>query len=538
MSPIKLIPCGCAARQMTWDMFLGTVYIGSEFIGKMAMIPDEILVLVLETDEDVGGHITQLLSNIATDVDPIQISWVQSAEAAMEQLQQLPFTAVLIGLPLTQTIGDGLNLLRQMRQTRPDVPIVALVEAETMGLGLQAIEFGAHAYFPRHQLTPPMLRRIIDRAAARKAVWQEAQAEGSLNRVVFDSLPANVAVLDGEGKITAVNQDWLHLTTTTDDPFITQAKPGVNLPRLCRQTNYHAIAQGIEDVLTGRKIKFTLEYPAQEEERIVWYLICVTALRWPQGGAVFTCQEITETVAQQIQISTYETEIADLRSQFVATVHELRTPLTSINLYLDLIGRANPQKQQHYLSIVRQETNRMVQNVNDILVLSRLEEKGSEQQFMPVDFGGLVQYVVMLQQPVAEAKGLALSLTLGDGPFEMNGRARQLTRLITNLIANAIRYTEAGSVHVELVRDDAANQMRLTVSDSGIGIAPEMLPHIFEPFFRTPRAQQVSDVGTGLGLSIVQKVVHFHNGSIHVSSEMGKGSVFQVWLPVAGKPQA
>jgi two-component system phosphate regulon sensor histidine kinase PhoR len=270
----------------------------------------------------------------------------------------------------------------------------------------------------------------------------------------------------------------------------------------------------------------------QKEDRIIWYLICVTALRWPQGGAIFTCQEITEAVARQIRISAYETEIADLKNQFVASVHELRTPLASMKLYLDLIGRTEPQKHQRYLSILEQETRRMEQNVSDILTLARLEEKGGEEQFMPVDFGGLVQYVVTSQQPVATNKGLVLTLTMEDGPFQMNGRARQLTHVITNLIANAIRYTEAGWIRVRLERD-AASRISLTVADSGIGIAPEMLPHIFEPFFRSPRAQQTSDVGTGLGLSIVQEVVAIHGGSVSVTSELGKGSVFQVLLRAA-----
>lgn len=222
------------------------------------MTPDETLILVLEAREEEGRHITQLLSETGTDTEPIQISWVRSAEEALEQLQRTPFTAVLLGLPLTQILGDGLNLLRQMRQIRPEVPVVALVEEGTMGLGLQAIEFGAYAYFPRSQLTLPMLRRMIDKAAARKAIWQEAQAEGILSRIIFDSFPANVAVLDETGKVTTVNQEWLELMATTNDPLIAQAVPDVDLIRLYRQMDYRAVAQGIEDVLAGRKVKFTL----------------------------------------------------------------------------------------------------------------------------------------------------------------------------------------------------------------------------------------------------------------------------------------
>jgi signal transduction histidine kinase len=476
-----------------------------------------------------------MLSAIAEADEPIQITWVQSADEALVQLRQTAFTVVLLGLPLTQTIGDGLNNLRQLRQIRLDVPIIALVEPEMMGLGIQAVEFGAYAYFPRHQLTPAMLRRLLDKAIARRDVLQEAQAEGLLTRVVLDSLPAHVAIINSAGEITAVNQEWLNLAATTQNPLITQAGPGVDLPGLCRQLENEAVAQGLEDVLTRHKLKFTLEYPWQEADRLVWHMVCITPLRWPQGGAVLTCQEITDVVTRQIQTSTYEIELADLKSQFITTVHELRTPLTAVTLYLDLINRVHKEKQQHYLSVIKQEVLRMKQHVNDVLTLARLGEPESQQHFMPVNLADLVKGVVDIQQPIAAAKGLTLTLTVDGGAFVLNGRPRQLSRVITNLVANAIRYTPTGRVQVNLEQDSANNRIGLRLADSGIGIAPEILPHIFEPFFRSPRAQQTSDTGTGLGLSIVQRIIHNHGGSISVTSEIGKGSVFQVWLPLADR---
>lgn len=499
------------------------------------MTNEPLSILVVEAGEENGRSLSQMLSTIAEADEPIQITWVQSADEALAQLRQTAFTVVLLGLPLTQTIGDGLNNLRQMRQIRLDVPIIALVEPEMMGLGLQAVEFGAYAYFPRHQLTPAMLRRLLDKAIARKDVLQEAQLEGLLTHVVLDSLLAHVVIMDLTGQITAVNQEWRQMTATTSNPLINKAEPGVNLPLLCRQLENEAVAQGLEDVLAGRKAKFTLEYPWQEADHLAWHLVCITPLRWPQGGAVLTCQEVTNIVTRQIQTSAYEIELADLKNQFITTVHELRTPLTAVNLYLDLFNRAKKEKQDHYLTVIKQEILRMEQYVNDVLVLARLGEAETQQHFMLVDLADLVQNVIDIQQPIATAKGLNLSLTLGSGSFVFNGRPRQLSRVITNLVANAIRYTPVGWVQVHLEGDRANNRIGLRIADSGIGIAPEVLPHIFEPFFRSPRAQQTSDTGTGLGLSIVQRIIHNHDGSISVTSEIGKGSVFQVWLPLADR---
>lgn len=499
------------------------------------MTNEPLSILVVEAAEENGRSLSQILSTIAAADEPIQITWVQSADEALAQLRQTAFTVVLLGLPLTQTIGDGLNNLRQMRQIRLDVPVIALVEPEMMGLGLQAVEFGAYTYFPRHQLTPAMLRRLLDKAIARKDVLQEAQAEGLLTRVVLDALPAHVAIVNSDGQVTAVNREWQHLAATTNNPLITQAEPGVDLPKLFQQLNNDTIARGLADVLAGRKVKFTLEYPWQEEDHLTWHMVCITPLRWPQGGAVLTCQEITNIVTRQIQTSAYEIELADLKNQFITTVHELRTPLTAVNLYLDLFNMVEKEKQDHYLTVIKQEILRMEQYVNDVLVLARLGESENQQHFMPVDLADLVQNVIDIQQPVALAKGLNLTLTVGSGSFIFNGRPRQLSRVITNLVANAIRYTPAGRVQVYLERDKANKRVGLRVTDSGIGIAPEVLPHIFQPFFRSPRAQQTSEIGTGLGLSIVQRIIHNHGGSISVTSEMEKGSVFQVWLPLADR---
>lgn len=227
------------------------------------MTTKQTLILVLEREEEESHRIIQLLKDIDSDAEPVQVSWVQSANEALAQLQQTPFDIVLLGLVPTQPIGTGLTLLHQMRQVRPGVPVVVLVGSEMIGWGLQAVEFGAYAYFPRHQLTLSILRRMIDKAAAHGDVWQKAQVEGVLQNVVLDYFPAFVVVTDEAGLITAVNHEQSQMAAATDNPFIIKAIVGADLPLLCRQTNNYGLANGIEDVLAGRKAKFSLEIPWQ-----------------------------------------------------------------------------------------------------------------------------------------------------------------------------------------------------------------------------------------------------------------------------------
>ncbi len=493
------------------------------------MIEKRILVFVLENGEN--AHISNLLSALSTDADPIHIQNVTSTEAALALLQEEPFTMIFLGLPINHTIGDGLNLLLQMHQLKPEVPIIVLVNQKTMGLGLQALEFGAFAYYSSQHVTAQSLRQIINRATAKQKILQAAQNEGGLDNVLFHSFPACVVVLNELGQVTAVNQEWQLLGQETNDPLITQTQPGVDFLQLCRQIKKPDIAIAVTKVLEGKQAKYTLEYPWKQDGIMIWRMICITALRWPQGGAILTIQEVTDIVVNQIQLSTYEDHITKLQSNVITLVHELRAPLTSMRLYLDLAKRADAAKRKHYLSVLKQEIIHMEQFVDEILTLSRLEEVKEAGLYRPVNFGDLVEHVVLVQQPVAAAKEIALTLTAVPDTLFVQGRPRQLTRVITNLLSNAIRYTKAGEVRVSVARDDATHHIVLTVADSGMGIDPTVLPHIFEPFFRSPRAQNTAEAGTGLGLAIVQRIVALHDGYIEVTSELNKGTVFRIFLP-------
>lgn len=179
---------------------------------------------------------------------------------------------------------------------------------------------------------------------------------------------------------------------------------------------------------------------------------------------------------------------------------------------------------------MKQEATHMEQLVNDMLTLTRIEEF-KDVQYTAVNLGDLVEQVVMLEMAVAESKRLTLDFTSEKGPFWVLGQSRQLIRVITNLVANGLRYTVTGGVKITLDRNTATGQIIMTVTDTGMGIAPEVLPFIFEPFFRSARAQNLSPKGTGLGLSIVKRIVTIHEGTIEVFSELNKGTAFRIILP-------
>ena len=214
--------------------------------------------------------------------------------------------------------------------------------------------------------------------------------------------------------------------------------------------------------------------------------------------------------------------------------HELRTPLTTIGLSLQMLERSRPERQEQSLELLKRETAYMKDLVEGILTLSRLEAGASENELELDDLNALVSQVVYAQQARAVSAGLELTFAPGvELPLVPIARI-QVTRMVSNLVSNAINYTSAGQVRVSTYLSAERRQVCIQVQDTGMGIEPTDLPHLFERFHRGSRASRSHIPGTGLGLAIVKEIVDLHGGEIEVESQVGLGSTFKVWLPVNG----
>ncbi len=240
---------------------------------------------------------------------------------------------------------------------------------------------------------------------------------------------------------------------------------------------------------------------------------------------------VVSYVGSQIDI-TRQKELERMKDTFVADVsHELRTPTTNISLYLELLENAPSEKQRQYIAIVKEQSQQLVKLVEDILDLSRLTRvKIAQGSFSYFDLGLLIEQVVISLRPLANGAGINLQNEASMDLPVFYGEQNQIARLLSNLISNSIRYTPKGYVRVVAFRDN--QQVCIRVSDSGIGINTDDLPHIFERFYRGKNVRQSKISGTGLGLAIVKEIVELHEGRIEVHSEANRGSDFIVWLPV------
>jgi signal transduction histidine kinase/ActR/RegA family two-component response regulator len=241
------------------------------------------------------------------------------------------------------------------------------------------------------------------------------------------------------------------------------------------------------------------------------------------GQTVWTVRDVTERA-----------RLERLKSEFVATAsHELRSPLTSIKGFVELLAHSPPlnDRQREFVDIVLTSTDRLVDLVNDLLDVARIEAGQAEVDLRPIVVSEVARDVLELMQAQATGKDQRLELEVAPDLPRAQADPARVRQILTNLVTNAHLYTPRGGQILVTVSADA-DTVALEVSDDGPGMTAEQLQRVFERFYRGSQSER----GTGLGLSIVKSLVDLHGGTIDVRSQPGLGSTFTVRLPRARSP--
>jgi two-component system phosphate regulon sensor histidine kinase PhoR len=228
-------------------------------------------------------------------------------------------------------------------------------------------------------------------------------------------------------------------------------------------------------------------------------------------------------------------QLEDVRKEFVANVsHELRTPLSIFQGYLETLleNPDLPAAEAHpMLEVMHKHSRRLNALVEDLLILARLEARDEPFKLAPIEIGRFIQGTVADWSLRSAEKRISLSADVAPGLPEIPADSFRLEQVLSNLIDNAIKYTEPGGlVKVRALPQDGGVEIR--VEDTGIGIPPADLPRIFERFYRADKARSRERGGTGLGLSIVKHIVLAHGGTVRAESEQGHGTSIIIRLPV------
>lgn len=328
---------------------------------------------------------------------------------------------------------------------------------------------------------------------------------------VLRALPVGVIIIGDDSRIRAFNDAACEIFDVT--------APRTQGRTLIEVVRSSALDRRLTATLReGTQETAELTYSAAQERRLQ---VTTRVLRDPTGerAAVAIVTDLTRI-----------RELESLRRDFVSNVsHDLRTPLTAVKLMVETLqSGVDARASEEFLTSIAQETERMIQLVEDLLDLARLETGKLELRLSAVDASELCRQAVASHAPHAQSLGVELSCS-GPERIVLSADRDKLYQVLVNLLDNALRHTPAGgSVSVSATRQDSS--VNIVVQDTGSGIPSTALPHIFERFYVVDSARARSRSGTGIGLAIVKHVIEAHGGSIEVESELGAGTTFRCIL--------
>lgn len=284
----------------------------------------------------------------------------------------------------------------------------------------------------------------------------------------------------------------------------------------------------IADTLQGNESSMLLNRELEEQAEELVFRVTLTPIRRRDkgvAGAIAVLQDVTE--AEKLEQS---------RREFVANVsHELRTPLTTIKSYAEALDDGaleEPPVAGRFVGVIRNETERMIRLVTDLLHLSRFDSHRNQLRRQKIDLAEMLEDVVDRFSFQLRQKAITVSVKVEDKPQQAWLDRDGIDQVLDNLVSNAIKYTlDGGAIDIS-ARTNGPGQLAIAVKDTGIGIPKKDLNRIFERFYRVDKARSRNMGGTGLGLSIAREIVRAHGGSIAIDSEANVGTVVTVLLPI------
>lgn len=374
-----------------------------------------------------------------------------------------------------------------------------------------------------------------------------SQPAGAPAEAMFAHLPGLVTIHDLRGHVLSVHgaqagafARWMN---PLDRGFFQQIHVGDRL----------AFMQAIDEIRRGsRTSSVTLRMHAPSMDRAGDRLLHIASDLVAMHGADGQLERILVQSRDMSEAVQGESEMAAridaaenanvAKTRFLAAVsHELRTPLNAIIGFSETLGGEyfggfESEKQREYVGLINQSGVHLLSLVNSLLDLSRIEAGRYDLRYEAFGVGEAVRRCEAMLAGQAEAKGVLLTSRIGRDCGSVTADARAFDQILINLVANAVKFTEKGGV-VTLDAERRSDRLRVSVSDTGIGISAEHLDVIGEPFTQVSQAHACSGEGSGLGLSLVKGLVGLHRGGFTIRSTVGEGTVVTIELPCEGRPE-
>lgn len=365
----------------------------------------------------------------------------------------------------------------------------------------------------------------------------------AFNVAILNSLTAQIVVLDENGLIVAANKAWETFVAENYGTGLAERELGLHYCSTCGSAvgqpchmPFCGVWSAIEEVKLGHRSFVTLDYRCQLPGSSRWFRMNVHALPTPRRGVVVAHEDITELkqAVDEQKMAKAEAEHANhAKSRFLAAAsHDLRQPLFALSLYVGMLKNKLPPTDGTLANNLTSCVSSLNELLTDLLDISKLDAGVVTPEVRDFPVAEVLDSLISIHTPEAALKGLRLRCA--PSRLTVNTDPVLFKRIIGNLIANAIRYTESGGVMVGCRRHQ--RKMWVEVRDTGIGIPEDKIDEIFEEFRQLGPGER--NRGSGLGLAIVAKAAALLGLQVRVSSEVGKGSMFSVELPLGRASRA
>ncbi|MGP1375237.1 MAG: response regulator [Almyronema sp.] len=442
---------------------------------------------------------------------------------------------------------DGLAALALAQEMCPQVPFILVSGVLGEEQAIESMRLGATDYVLKQRLERlvPAVRRALRESQERQECQRVTKAlhqTDDLLRAIVEASPVSIITLDRSQQVITWNPAAEKLygwaaAAVVDQPL--PLIPAAERPAFDRcfeqvlenQTILHQEFQHLKQNGSGVDVSISLA-PLHDADDHLYGVVMTTV--------DITARKRLETqrlnLLRQESLARAAAESANrTKDEFLAVLsHELRTPLNAILGWIKLVqkGDLKPSVLQQALNTIERNAILQAQLIEDLLDLSRIIRGQVSLSMQPVDIPVLMQTMVNTLRPAAEAKSVQIDLSLADALEPLLADPQRLQQVCWNLLSNAIKFTpQHGQVSVRVAPINA--HLQIQVADSGIGIAPEFLPHVFEYFRQADGSSTRAHGGLGLGLAITRRLVELHGGTIEVESPgVGQGATFTVYLPL------
>ncbi|HEV2864267.1 MAG TPA: PAS domain S-box protein [Pyrinomonadaceae bacterium] len=439
----------------------------------------------------------------------------------------------------TRMKKEEVPLFRALRGER--VRDAEMVVAPKGGPPRVVIASGAAIYSPEGEKLGAVV--VMRDFTERKAAQEALRRESSLLRALMDNIPDAIYFKDTEGRFTRVNRHAPYRAGLAPEEVVGRTDFDFFIEEHARA----AREDELRIINTGRPLLDKEEKEVYPDGSTTWLSTTKVPVFDEAGrvtGLVGISRDITERkraeearleLARE-QAARAEAEQANrLKDEFLATLsHELRTPLTAILGWSRMLadGAMDESQREAAFEAIYRNARAQAQLVEDLLDVSRIITGKLKVEFRPVELAAVVEAAVGVVRPAASAEGIQLQAVFEPDACKVSGDPARLQQVVWNLLSNAVKFTpRGGRVQVRLGRSDS--HAEIAVSDTGAGIAPEFLPHVFERFRQADMGTSRRHAGLGLGLAIVRHLVEAHGGSVRAESEgEGRGTTVTVRLPV------